>query len=166
MIGSNPTDATFLVGNDHPVLHGVKVVLLAQGSEQFNRRFIGSLCHGFCGSSIRTSEGCPTRVLDTGRFTHFNPNVGVVGGSASVPAPVVPRKGLIYSAGVSVNEPMHTDFKARTVPVLHEHRSIGLGTSHGMKHQPFHRDLPAAFVAIIFCQKILYQFHCSSSPFA
>lgn len=46
MIGSNPTDATFLVGNDHPVLHGVKVVLLAQGSEQFNRRFIGSLCHG------------------------------------------------------------------------------------------------------------------------
>ena len=105
VIGSKATGATLPVGNDHPVLHGVKAILLAQGSKQFHRRIIGALCHGLCGGQVGTSEVCPARVIDTGRFTHFNPNMGVVSGSASVPASVVPRKGLIHGAGVPVNNP-------------------------------------------------------------
>ena len=159
MIGRKATGTTFPVGNDHTILHGIKAVLLTQGSEQFHSRFIGSFCHSLCSSQIGTSEVCPARVLDTGRFTHFNPNVGVVSGSASVPAPVVPRKGLIHGAGVPVNKPMHTGFKARTIPILHEYGSVRLGTAHGMEHQPFHRDLPAALIAIIFRQDTLHQFH-------
>ena len=60
MIGRNTTGATFLVGEDHAVRQGVKVVFLAQHSEQLNSGVIRPGYGGFCGGGFAAGD-CAVR---------------------------------------------------------------------------------------------------------
>jgi len=108
VIRSHTTGATLFVRNNHAILHRVKVVLFTQHGKQFHSGVVCSGCGGSCGGQIGTGEGCAACIFDISRFTHFNPNVGVVCGSPGVPSTAVPRKGLVNIPGVGINEAMDT----------------------------------------------------------
>lgn len=164
MVGCYTSLMTFLVADDDAICGRIQTVLLAEVGIQFHRRIIGACCHGLRLILIGTSEGCTAGVLDAVRLAHFNADVGVICRAASVPAPMVPRKGLINIAGVGVDEAMHTGVGvAGTIPVLDEHGSRRLRTADGVQHQTLGCDLPPCGIAGVLCQNALNDVHAISS---
>src|SRR5699024_6939712 len=97
-------------------------------------------------------------------LTHLHADVGVVSAAfaagAAVPAPVVPREGLVDSTVIGVNEAVDTGAViGRRVPAVDEHGRLRLVTAHRMEHQPFDRDLTSGGVTGVLCQDGFNDFH-------
>lgn len=150
---ATPREYPFRMRKDHTVPQRVKAIPPAQNGKEFDRRFIGSLCHRFCSGQVSAneSEARPAGVCDAGRFAHFDSDVGVVGTlaagtGAAMPTAVIPGEGLIHVPGAAVNKGMHTGaLITGVIPFPDEYRSGRLGTPHRMKHQPLYGNVrPAA----------------------
>ena len=99
---------------------------------------------------------CPAGIPDRGRLRHFHTDMGVVPVTAAMPAPVVPRKRLVYIAD-RLHYRMDAGFSLRLIPVVHKCRCPGLRASHGMEHKPLYGDRAACPVAAGLCKIILDQ---------
>ena len=165
VVGGDAPLAALLVADDHPIPQRIEGELLGKHSEQFYRRLIGALCHSLGSGLVGAGEGGPARILDAGRFAHLDPDVGIVAAGPAMPAPVVPGEALIDGAIVAVNEAVDAGpVVAGAVPVLDEHLGAGLGTAHGVEHQPLDRDFPTSGVAGIFGEDGFNEPHSSSPP--
>ena len=160
VVGSDTSGIAFLMGHDDPVSQRVKTVFLAQHSEEFYGGFVGPFHSSDSFRLIGASEGGTTHILDAGRLTHLNTDVGVVAGPATMPAPVIPGQGLVHCSIIGINEAVDAGVVVGAlVPVLDENRSTRLGASNRVQHETFDCDFPPRHVARVLGHNRFNQFH-------
>ena len=95
VVAGNAPRTAFLVADDDTVRKRVKAVLFTEHGEQLHRRLISPFRHRLCRSRVGAGEIAARCVLDTRRFAHLHPDVGIVAAAlaagAAVPPPVIPR---------------------------------------------------------------------------
>ena len=104
VIGCDASGMAFFMGHDDPISQRVKTVFSAQHSEEFYGGFVDPFHSSDSFRLIGASEGRTTHILDAGRFTHLNTDVGVVAGPAAMPAPVIPGRGLVHCSIIGIDE--------------------------------------------------------------
>ena len=135
VVGCDASGVPLPVADDHTIRQRIQSVHLTEVSKQLHRRFVRPLRAGSRCGLIRTGKAAAAGILDTGGFAHLHADMGVIaaalGAGSTVPASVVPRKGLVDRAVIGIDEAVDTGIAVRgTVPAVDEHRRPRLRTAH------------------------------------